>query len=245
MADVKTVTDSYKEKVFKKSMIAQQQAQQLVDLLQSGDFQGIQNRINEVQRLMTYYRCAILEVETKFNVLDEQLSLLYERNPIDSITSRLKSPQSIYEKIVRKHLPPEVASIEDNLSDVAGVRVICTFEDDIYMLAEAFLKQDDIRLIAQKDYIQNPKPNGYRSLHLIVEVPIFLVGEKKMMKVEVQLRTIAMELWANLEHRIYYKKDIDGETATKAAADLTQCALMCADLDNKMQSIRNYIDRKE
>ncbi len=245
MSEVKNPADSYKDSAFKKSIIAQQQAQQLVDLLQEGDFESIHSRISEVQRLMTYYRCAILEVETKFNVLDEQLSLLYERNPIDSITSRLKSPQSIYEKIVRKHLPPEVSSIEENLFDVAGVRVICTFEDDIYMLADAFLKQDDIRLIRRKDYIASPKANGYRSLHLIVEVPIFLVGEKKMMKVEVQLRTIAMELWANLEHRIYYKKDIDSSTAHKAAADLTECAMMCAELDRKMQTIRNYIDRKE
>ena len=142
--------------------------------------------------LMSCYRCAIMEIETKFRVLNERFSLHHDRNPIDAIQNRLKSPESILDKMVRKNLPFTLEAIEANIFDIAGVRVVCSFIDDIYMLADCLLQQDDIRLIRRKDYIENPKPNGYRSLHLIVEVPIFLQDGKKLMKVEVQLRTIAM-----------------------------------------------------
>lgn len=196
----------------------------------------------KIQELMAYYRCAILEVETKFRVLDEQFSLQHERNPIDSIESRLKSAQSIFEKIKRKDYPLELSSIENNLSDVAGVRVVCSFIDDIYMLADCLLGQDDVRLITKKDYIKNPKSNGYRSLHLIIEIPIFLQNEKKYMKVEVQLRTVAMDLWASLEHKLYYKKSISPETAQASSVKLSKCAEMCAYIDSEMQSIKNQID---
>lgn len=140
------------------------------------------------RELMAYYKCAIMEVETKFNVLNEEFSLQYDRNPISAIRSRLKSFYSIQDKLQRGGFPLTVESIEKNLHDVAGVRVICAFPDDVYMLAGALLKQDDITLISKKDYIRNPKENGYRSLHLIVEVPIFLEHNKKIMKVEIQLR---------------------------------------------------------
>ncbi len=236
---------TFDARIFKKSIIAQERAQQLVELFSRGEVEQIQAQFMDIKQLMSCYRCAILEVETKFKVLDEQLSLQYERNPIDSITSRLKSPESIYEKITRKNLPPDVKSIEEHIFDVAGVRVVCSFVDDIYMLADCLLNQDDIRLISVKDYIKNPKPNGYRSLHLIIEVPIFLTDEKKMMKVEVQLRTIAMDLWASLEHKLYYKKEIDCTTAHNAAVQLHECADMCAVLDEKMQDIRNYINRAQ
>ena len=154
------------------------------------------------RELIAYYRCAMMHVETKFNILDEELSLEYDRNPIESIKTRLKSLESIVDKAIRKQVPLTVESIEQNLNDVAGVRVICSHPSDIYTLADAFLKQDDITLIEKKDYIANPKPNGYRSLHLIVETPIFLHDKKKMMKVEVQFRTISMDWWASLEHKI-------------------------------------------
>ena len=129
---------------------------------------------------MSYYECAIMEVETKFRVLNHELSLEYDNNPIESIKTRVKSYDSILKKIRRKNIPLNLRAIEDNLKDIAGVRVICSFPDDIYKLAESFLKQDDITLIERKDYIKNPKPSGYRSLHLIVQVPIFLQNEKKM-----------------------------------------------------------------
>ncbi len=191
--------------------------------------------------LMTYYRCAILEVETKFRVLNEQFALRNERNPIESIKSRLKSFDSIREKLVRLELPMTLESIENNLSDIAGVRVICSFISDIYMLADCLLKQDDIKLIAVKDYIKSPKDNGYRSLHLIVEIPIFLYDEKRLVKVEVQLRTIAMESWANLEHRLRYKKKLDDETRRIMDVELNECARLSNILDCKMQTLREMV----
>lgn len=213
----------------------------IASLLSKGAVAKIGEYFEKVQLLMSYYRCAILEVETKFKVLDEQFSLLHERNPIEDIESRLKSPESIFEKLKRKDLPITIDSIENGLFDVAGVRVICSFTDDIYMLADCLIKQDDIKLIKMKDYIKNPKPNGYRSLHLIVEVPIFLQDGKKYMKVEVQLRTIAMECWANLEHKLRYKKDLSKKTADLTAKELSECAKLSAELDEKMQRARDLI----
>ena len=134
-------------------------------------------------------------------------------------------------------------SIEENLNDVAGVRVICSFVDDIYMLADCLLQQDDVKLIERKDYIKNPKQNGYRSLHLIVEVPVFLQNEKKMVRAEVQLRTTAMELWANLEHRLRYKKDVNEELLRQTALELAECAVMTYTLDEKMQRVRDVIEK--
>ena len=139
------------------------------------------------QRLMAYYRCAMMEVETKLNVLNEEFSLRHDRNPISAIKSRLKHPESIKEKLLRRGLPLTFESLEENLSDVAGVRVICAFAADVYMLADALLTQDDITLLERKDYIKEPKANGYRSLHLVVSVPIFLEHEKRPMKVELQI----------------------------------------------------------
>ena len=135
------------------------------------------------RELMAYYRCAMKEVSTKFEVLNEEFSLQYDHNPIETVKTRLKSPDSILDKLTGRQLPLTVESIEQNLSDVAGVRVICSFPSDIYMLADSFLRQDDITLIRRKDYIKEPKENGYRSLHLIVETPIFLHDQKKPMKV--------------------------------------------------------------
>jgi len=197
------------------------------------------------KQLMAYYQCAIMEVETKFNVMNEEMSLMYDRNPIETIKSRLKSPESVLEKIYRKNLDFTVKDIEENLNDIAGVRVICSFQSDIYMLAEALLKQDDIRLVEKKDYIQSPKPNGYRSLHLIIEIPIFLHDKKKMMKVEVQFRTIAMDFWASVEHKVRYKKNIPDSEAEQLAAELSSCADQIAAMDNKMEEIRRRIAEAE
>lgn len=191
------------------------------------------------KELMAYYKCAMMEVETKFRVLSEELSLEYDRNPIETIKTRLKSVESIGDKMTSLGLPLTVESIEQNLHDIAGVRVICGFPNDIYTLADAFLNQDDITLIEKKDYIANPKPNGYRSLHLIVEIPIFLHDEKKKMKVEVQFRTISMDWWASLEHKIRYKKEV--EIPSGVATELKECAEAAAILDNRMESIQKRI----
>lgn len=196
----------------------------------------IQERSIEMQRLMTYYKCAMLEVETKFKVLDAQYSLRHDRNPINSIKTRLKSFNSIMEKLERKKLPFSLESIENNLHDIAGVRVICSFVEDVYTLADALLKQDDVQLIERKDYVNDPKGNGYRSLHLIIAVPIFLENEKRMMKVEIQLRTIAMDCWASLEHQLRYKKDY--EFTDDSIEKLYKCALLSMELDQIMDDLR-------
>lgn len=196
----------------------------------------LSERMMSFNTLMAYYRCAMMEVETKFNVLNEEFSLQYDRNPINGTKTRIKSLFSIREKLESKGLPLTIEAIEQNLTDIAGVRVICSFTDDVYMLRDALLKQDDITLICEKDYIKNPKLNGYRSLHLIVSVPIFLAHEKKSMNVEIQLRTIAMDTWASLEHQIRYKKDF--EFSDEMAHELLHCANLSAELDLRMDALR-------
>lgn len=190
------------------------------------------------RQLMSYYNCALMEVETKFKVLNEQFSLYYDRNPIESIHTRIKSQPSIVKKLKKKELPLTISNIENNIFDIAGVRVVCSFVDDIYKLSKSFLNQDDIRLIEMKDYIQNPKENGYRSLHLIVEIPIFLSDEKKWVKVEVQFRTIAMDFWASLEHKIRYKKNLSSSRLDEIDKELLECAKICKELDEKMEEIK-------
>lgn len=191
--------------------------------------------------LMAQYRCAMLEVKTKLDVLNTELSLQNDRNPFEAIHCRIKSVPSIVEKLNRRGFPITVASIEENLNDIAGIRVICSFPDDIYMLADKLSHQDDVRLITWKDYIANPKPNGYRSLHLVLEIPIFLYSETKSMRVEVQFRTIAMDFWASLEHKVKYKKAI-GCDAEEISEELRQCAEEINRIDYRMQSIRNRIN---
>lgn len=205
----------------------------------------VQKNTLPLDTLMAYYRCAIMEIETKFKVLNEQFSLEYDRNPIESIKTRVKSIEGIVRKVRKKDIPLTIHAIEQNINDIAGVRVVCSFPEDIYLLADCLLRQDDIRLIEKKDYIKKPKPSGYRSLHLIVAVPIFLQDEKREMKVEVQLRTIAMDFWASLEHKVRYKKNIPENEAEQLAEELTECAKISAQLDNRMQNIRNRLAAAE
>lgn len=200
----------------------------------------MQNYARPYRELMAYYRCAMMEVATKFNVLNEELSLQYDRNPIESVKTRLKSLDSIVEKASRKGVGISIDSIEKNINDIAGVRVICSYPSDIYMLAESFTEQDDIRVIECKDYIKKPKPNGYRSLHLIVETPIFLHDQKRMMRVEVQFRTISMDWWASLEHKIRYKKDLP--ELDHVNRELFECAQMSAQLDARMEKLQRLAE---
>ena len=193
--------------------------------------------------LIMRYKCAMLEVRTKLDVLNTQLSLENDRNPFESISCRIKSVPSILEKLERKGFPLTSEAIEQNLNDVAGIRVICSFPDDIYVLADRLCSQDDLRLLEKKDYIKNPKPNGYRSLHLIVEIPIFLMDGKKYMRVEVQFRTIAMDFWASLEHKLKYKKDIPGDI-DDISRRLKECSDEISLLDLKMQEIHKQIESK-
>lgn len=198
----------------------------------------IKEQSRPFRELMSYYRCALMEVETKFRVLNEELSLEGEANPIDAIESRLKSPESIIEKVDRKGIDFSVDAIEEHIDDIAGIRVICSFESDVYLIAEALLRQTDVQLIERIDYIANPKPSGYRSLHLVIAIPIFLYDEKKIMKVEVQLRTMAMDMWASLEHKLAYKKEQSAE-ADRMHANLLECAELSARIDKLMTETRD------
>ena len=208
-------------------------------LLSEEFLEMIQKNKRPFDLLMSYYQCAVMEIETKFRVLNQEYSLEYDKNPIEGIKTRIKSYDSIVRKIRRKNIPMSLTAIEENIKDIAGVRVICSFPEDIYELADSFLRQDDIVLIEKKDYIKNPKPSGYRSLHLIVQVPIFLQKNKKMVNVEVQFRTIAMDLWASLEHKIYYK--FEGNAPDYISRELRECAEMVSSLDDKMLSLNEAI----
>ncbi len=192
----------------------------------------------DYKSLMAYYECAIMEVETKFKVLSKNFSLGDDCNPIESIQSRLKSSRSILKKMQKKGLPLTVEAIEQNLHDIAGVRVICSTVSDIYTLADAFIGQDDVFLVERKDYIAEPKENGYRSLHLIISTPIFLANNKRMMEVEVQMRTLSMDTWASLEHKFRYKKE-SNPYINEIAEELRRCADACAEIDRRMQHVHD------
>ena len=210
-------------------------------ILNSNVIDVIQDNKRPFDELMSKYRCAIMEIETKFKVLNEQYSLQYDRNPIETIKTRLKSMESISRKLAQKGKSFSAKSMEENLDDIAGVRVICSFQEDIYTLAKCLLDQDDIELLETKDYIKNPKPNGYRSYHMIIEIPVFFSDSKKPIRVEVQIRTIAMDFWASLDHQLKYKKsfvDLNGEIS----GELKQCADVIAQTDNKMLEIRKRIE---
>lgn len=210
-----------------------------LDMIKQDVFENIRDSHKGIMRLMSYYKCAMMEIETKFKVLSEEHSFEWERNPIESIKCRIKSYESIIEKLIKRKLPLTLSSIEENLNDVAGVRVICSFIEDVYTLSEVFLQQDDIKLIEKKDYIKNPKPNGYRSLHLIVSVPIFLADGKRDMRVEIQLRTIAMDFWASLEHELNYKKGYN--LPQEVADELYACAQVSAMLDARMNALKRKV----
>ena len=211
-------------------------------LMADGILSEIRDLGKDYMRLMSYYSSAMLEIETKFKVLNIEFNGRFDRNPIESIKTRLKSPKSIVEKMGRLGVPVSASNIEKTLSDVAGVRVICSFVDDIYRLADMLALQDDVYILKTKDYIKNPKPSGYRSLHLIVETPIFLSNEKRFMRVEIQLRTIAMDFWASLEHKLRYKKDIPEAHAKEIAQQLFDCAQVVSDTDRQMLDIRRQIE---
>ncbi len=205
--------------------------------------EGFLGEAEQFQELMLTYSCAIREVRTKLEVLNDDLAVRNQRNPIQMIKYRMKRPASIRDKLSKRGLPITVQSIKDNLDDVAGVRVICSFVDDIYEVAEMLARQDDINVLMVKDYIKSPKVNGYRSYHMIIEVPVFFTDGKKMVRVEIQIRTIAMDFWASLDHQIEYKKDL--EDPEEIIEELKECAEVIAQTDQKMLSIRRRIDVRE
>lgn len=222
-----------------KNTVIQKEEEQKIELSVEKVFELAFDKTIAYKKLMTYYKCALMEVETKFKVLAEEYSLQHDRNPIAMIKSRIKSFDSIIEKLERRGLDISVGDIERNLFDIAGIRIICSFESDVYMLAQSFLMQDDINLIQKKDYIGEPKGNGYRSLHLIISVPIFLELEKKEMKVEVQIRTIAMDCWAELEHQLRYKKE--NKLTDDMQYELLTCANLGKEIDKRMEGLKDEL----
>ena len=200
-------------------------------------------QLEAFETLMMYYDCALAEVRTKLDVLNKEVSLKKNRNPFESIKSRLKKPVSIYEKLKLRRISFSVENIEKYLTDVAGLRVVCSFIDDIYSIRDSLAAQDDVKIIQEKDYIAHPKKNGYRSLHLILEVPIFLMRGKKYMRVELQFRTIAMDFWASVEHKMKYKKEIRNEESI--VRELRNSADLINQIDRRMIQIRDRIELNE
>ena len=212
--------------------------------LETPDPQLFINNVAKFSDLMMMYRCVIREVQTKLEVLDDEFSVEYKRNPISFIKTRIKKPESIYRKLKKLGYDFTAENIQEHLNDVAGIRVVCAFIDDIYSVANLLANQDDIKVINVKDYIKNPKPNGYRSYHMIVEVPVFFSKGKTPMRAEIQIRTTGMDFWATLEHQLRYKKGIEEMDGYDAISDeLMRSAQAVIEMDNEMQNIKNMIGR--
>ena len=188
------------------------------------------------------YDSAIELVKAQLNIFDNEFSMRFQRNPIHNIESRIKTPQSIVGKLQRKGMPVTPESARNNLTDIAGVRVICCYIDDIYALADLLTVHKDFHLIKTKDYIKNPKPNGYRSFHMIIEVPIYTSTGKQIAPVEIQIRTIAMDFWASLEHQLHYKSIGNATASSSLTGELKHCAETIASIDLKMQEMFNQIN---
>ena len=201
----------------------------------------VEAELEPVRKMIADYECAAMEVETKFKVLNTRFAVNGEKNPIESIKTRVKSADSILRKMEKLGLPMTLEAVRNNLFDIAGVRVICSFIDDIYMIEKLFLDQEDVKLVTRKDYIENPKESGYRSLHLIIQTPIYTENGEKDMYVEVQMRTIAMDFWASLDHKLRYKKNIDPQLLSKLAGEMEDCAKEITKLDKRMLAVRQRI----
>ena len=201
------------------------------------------NAVVTYQELLMRYTCAMKEIRTKFEVLNTEYNVRFRRNPIVSINTRLKQTASIVGKLDRLGVEFSPEAVEQHLNDVAGVRVICSYLDDVYTIAQALTKQDDVRLLRIKDYIKEPKENGYRSLHLIVSIPVFFAEMPRDVKVEVQIRTVAMDFWASLEHQLRYKQNKD--ISSRIDIELKACAEVSATLDRRMQKIFDDLNKMD
>ncbi|MFO1445613.1 GTP pyrophosphokinase family protein [Bacillus sp. Bva_UNVM-123] len=190
---------------------------------------------------MMAYKFALDEINTKINILKEEFNYVHDYNPIEHVKSRVKSPESIIKKVYKKNIELSLSAIKENIRDIAGVRITCSFISDIYRLSSMLEKQKDIKVIEVKDYIKNPKPNGYQSLHMIVEIPIFMSDHEELINVEVQIRTIAMDFWASLEHKIFYK--YNKAAPERLLAELKEAAMIGAELDKKMERLHDEIKK--
>ena len=209
---------------------------------QQGDFMMkiTQNSRMEVTKFMLAYKFALDEVGTKISILQEEFRLIHDYNPIEHVSKRIKSPASILKKIEKKNVPLRIGEVEASIRDIAGIRITCSFEEDIYRVSEMLQAQRDLEVVEIKDYIKQPKGNGYRSLHLIVKIPIFLSDREKFVPVEIQIRTIAMDFWASLEHKIYYKYNKDIPQHIKNG--LKEAAEQVNALDEKMDKLNEEIN---
>ena len=196
---------------------------------------------SDMHNILLKYEAAMREMVVRFEILDRDLSLRRNRNPIHHIESRIKSPLSIYDKLLRYGKEPTIGNLEEFLMDVAGVRVICSYKNDVKNLMGLLRRQDDLEIVRVKNYIENPKPNGYRSLHVIVRIPVYFMDSKEMVPVEVQIRTIAMDYWASLEHDLKYKA-IAETKGLDVAAELLNCAKTIEEIEERMQVLANALD---
>ena len=197
----------------------------------------------EFSRFMFAYKFGMDEVTTKVSILQQEFKHLQKYNPIEHVTSRLKTPESVLDKIARKQCEPRFEEIRAKITDIAGVRITCSFTSDVYPISDALTRQDDLTVLQLKDYVAEPKPNGYRSLHLIVRIPVFLSDRVEHVKVEVQLRTIAMDFWATLEHKLFYKY-FDSPPAD-FVDELMSSAMIAAQLDERMESLHRRIHQDD
>lgn len=208
---------------------------------QNIDLKRIKSIKAELTRFMMSYKFALDEVNTKIDILKQEFQYIHDYNPIEHVKSRLKTPESILKKAYRKGYGLSLSSIKENIQDIAGIRITCSFISDIYELKDMLEKQSDIKVVNCKDYIKNPKPNGYKSLHLILQIPIFMTDRIEKTYVEVQIRTIAMDFWASLEHKIYYKYDKD--IPERLVTELKEAANSVSELDEKMENIHKEISK--
>lgn len=195
----------------------------------------------ELKRFLMSYKFGLEEMKTKINILNEEFQYIHNYNPIEHVKSRIKTPKSILEKLSRKDLEISLPSIKENIKDIAGIRIVCSFVSDIYIISEMLQKQKDLKLVKYQDYIKNPKPNGYQSLHLVLQVPVFMSDRVEDVCVEVQIRTIAMDFWASLEHKIYYKYSDD--VPQRLRDELKETAITVAQLDRRMENLNKEITK--
>ncbi len=199
------------------------------------------DQLDQWKTLMFLYNAALQEVQTRVNILSDEFKHINHYNPIEHVKARIKTPESIVKKLKRLGFEATIENMYRELHDIAGVRIICSFTSDIYYLADAISKQGDVKVLMVKDYIANPKPNGYRSYHMVISVPIYLSSGQVEMKVEMQIRTIAMDFWASLEHKIHYK--FEGDAPEHMRESLKECADMAAVLDERMLALNESLQQ--
>lgn len=212
-----------------------------MDIELSNEIERMKLIKKELIRFMMKYKFALDEINTKVDILKQEFHFIHDYNPIETVNSRIKSPESIFKKVEKKNLELSISKIEEHIQDIAGIRIICSFETDIYELSEMLKNQQDMKVLVEKDYIKQPKANGYRSLHLLLKVPVYMSDGVEEVCVEVQIRTIAMDFWASLEHKIYYK--YNKEVPAGILQELREAADSAAHLDKKMENIHKEMDK--